>query len=368
MSLTPVLPEQPRPSAPSAPATAPLDPAPARVPCPEVRCVSVVVTGDVLLHEPLWEQAARDGGGAALDFGPLLAGQAPYLAAGDVALCHLETPLAATGSAPRGYPDFAVPAEIAPALAGVGYDGCSTASNHTTDQGTAGVTATLDALDAAGLKHAGSARTATEAATPTIIGSPAGSVALVAATYGLNTGASPDPSWQVQIIDVETIFERARAARAAGADLVVVALHAGVEYQHEPTSDQREMVRTLLASPEIDFVYGHHAHVVQPLESFDGKWAAYSLGNTVAAHSIVDLGNREGLLVRVQFGQQADHSWRTTDIGWVPSLVDDAVPYRWCALQPGSTCSDDDAASRDRITAVVNGNGAAEAGAHLWSP
>ena len=140
------------------------DPAPDD--CPDVRCVSVAVTGDVLLHEPLWEQAARDGAGGGLDFGPLLAGQAPYLAEADVAVCHLETPLAGPGVEPTGYPEFQVPAEIADALADVGYDACSTASNHTTDHGRAGVVATLDALDAAGLQHAGSARDATPRPTP----------------------------------------------------------------------------------------------------------------------------------------------------------------------------------------------------------
>ncbi|MEP6979692.1 MAG: CapA family protein [Nakamurella sp.] len=333
-----------------------------------MRCVSLVVTGDVLLHEPLWAQAERDGGAAGLDFGPLLSGQAPYLAESDVAVCHLETPLSAAGSDPKGYPNFSVPAQIATALAAVGYDGCSTASNHTVDQGVGGVDATLDALDAAGLRHAGSYRTPEDAATPTIFESPGGAVALIAATYGLNTGSPPDPPWQVEIIDVPTILEQADVARAAGADLVVVALHAGTEYRQEPTDVQRATARALLESPDIDFVYGHHAHVVQPLESVGGKWVAYGLGNAVAAHGIVDLGNREGLLVRVRFGQLADGTWRTTDIGWVPSLVDDAVPYRWCALQPGSSCSDDDATSRDRIASVVNAEGAVDAGAHLWTP
>lgn len=101
-------------------------------------CASLVVTGDVLLHQPLWAQAEHDGGSAGLDFGPLLAGQAPYLAESDVAVCHLETPLAAAGSDPEGYPSFSVPAQIATALAGVGYDGCSTVSNPLSIRGRRG--------------------------------------------------------------------------------------------------------------------------------------------------------------------------------------------------------------------------------------
>ena len=314
----------PAPSSPvGAPATStPVAPDPE---CPAVRCLRVAVSGDVLLHEPLWAQAARDSSGAGMDFRPLLGAQAPYLADSDVALCHLETPVAAPGTEPAGYPEFAVPAEIAVALADVGYDACSTASNHTTDHGTAGLVATLDALDAAGLQHAGSARTAAEAATPTVIATPAGAVGLISATYGLNTGA-PATDWQVEMIDVPEIIGSARDARAAGADVVVVSLHHGVEYQHTPTDDQRQVADELLASPDIDFVYGHHAHVVQPLQSVNGKWVAHGLGNAVAANGVVDLANREGLLVRVTFGQGVDGTWRTTDVAWVPSLVDNAVP------------------------------------------
>ena len=51
---------------------------------------------------------------------------------------------------------FNVPHEIATDAKAAGYDGCDTASNHTLDKGAAGITSTLDVLDAAGLKHTGS--------------------------------------------------------------------------------------------------------------------------------------------------------------------------------------------------------------------
>ncbi len=342
--------------------------------CPLARCISVVVTGDVLLHPPLWEQAAADaatenagavGPASRLDFGPLLAAQRPYLQAADIAVCHLETPVAAPGADFEGYPAFAVPPSIVPALAGVGYDACSTASNHTADQGAEGVVDTLNALDAAGIAHAGSYRTEAESRQPTLLSTPGGVVALIAAAYGLNTGR-PDQPWRVDVIDVPTILGKAAAARSAGADIVVVALHAGTEYDNDPTATQQQVARQLLDSADVDFVYGHHAHVVQPVERIGDKWVAYGLGNTVAAHGISDLGNREGLLVRVTFGETAGR-WTTTDVAWVPSLVDDRRPYRWCALSVDSSCSDADTVSLDRIAAVVNRRGADRDGAHEWS-
>ncbi len=344
----------------------------ATVPCPGVRCITVTVTGDVLLHEPLWEQAAEDAGDSvgpedagagAFDFRPLFAGQKPFVEPSDVAICHLETPVGRAAGPYEGYPNFSVPPLILAALVDTGYDACSTASNHSNDHGTEGIDRTLEALDAAGLAHAGTARTPEEANTPTLISSPAGTVGLISATYDLN-GADTEEQWQAEMIDPARIIEQAAAARAAGAEVIVVALHAGVEYQHEPTGQQEELAGQLLADSNIDLVYGHHAHVVQPLESINGKWVLYGLGNTVAAHGISDLGNREGLLVRVQFSQGNDGRWTTTDVSWVPSLVDDSSPYRWCSLLADSACSDDDEVSLERITSVVNSRGAAEAGAH----
>lgn len=336
-------------------------------PCPGVRCFSLVVTGDVLLHPPLWEQALADAGAGPddFDFGPLLAGQTEYVQPADLAVCHLETPLGPDGGPYRGYPSFRVPPEIARDLAGVGYDACSTASNHSLDDGGDGVDRTLDTLDAAGLAHAGTARSAAEAATPTLVERAGVTVGLVSATYGLN--GSPDhPDWQVQTLSTQQILDQAAAARQAGAELVIVSVHAGTEYRTAPTDQQRDLAAALLADPDVDFVAGHHAHVVQPLEQINGKWVAYGLGNTVAAHEVEDVGNREGLLVQVRFSQDEAGTWTTAEVAWVPSVVEDEKPYRWCSLVAAAGCGDPaaDAGSRARIAEAVNALGAADAGAH----
>ena len=81
-------------------------------PCPGTACITVTMTGDVLLHPPLWQQARRDaraaGGRAKFDFRPLLADQRRLLTGPDLAICHLETPLAPRGGPYRGYPRFSV--------------------------------------------------------------------------------------------------------------------------------------------------------------------------------------------------------------------------------------------------------------------
>jgi poly-gamma-glutamate synthesis protein (capsule biosynthesis protein) len=245
----------------------------------------VLAAGDVLIHQDLeLTQGARLPGG--YDFSGVLAPVAPIVRGADLAICHLETPVAPPGGPFRGYPTFDVQPQIVTALAGAGFDVCSTSSNHSLDDGFGGLVRTLDTLDAAGIRHSGTYRSQAESLTPTILDVHGVRIAEVAGTYGLNGGGPPAAEpWSVDVEhvpDVSGLLAGAARARAAGAQIVVVSLHCCVEYQHQPTAAQAEAVHRLLASPDVDLVVGHHAHVVQPFEEVGGKWVAYGLGNFVA--------------------------------------------------------------------------------------
>jgi hypothetical protein len=160
------------------------------------RTLAVVGAGDILVHASIWSQARRDGGGE-FDFAPMPAGLSPVLDGADLALCHLEVPLAPPEGPFTGYPVFSAPPQVAAGLAEAGYDGCSTASNHTLDMGADGVERTLSGLEAAGLGFAGSARTEEEAAAPRIYRvRPAEGgdvpVAHLSYTYGFNGFQPPE--------------------------------------------------------------------------------------------------------------------------------------------------------------------------------
>jgi poly-gamma-glutamate capsule biosynthesis protein CapA/YwtB (metallophosphatase superfamily) len=260
--------------------------APSSSPAPAPRTVTVLAAGDVLIHQDLelTEGARLPGGG--YDFSGVLAPVAPLVRGADLAICHLETPVAPPGGPFRGYPTFDVQPQIVTALAGAGFDVCSTSSNHSLDDGFGGLVRTLDTLDAAGIRHSGSYRSQPESLTPTILDVHGVRIAEVAGTYGLNGGGPPAAEpWSVHVEhvpDVSGLLAGAARARAAGAQIVVVSLHCCVEYQHQPTAAQVEAVHRLLASPDVDLVVGHHAHVVQPFEEVGGKWVAYGLGNFVA--------------------------------------------------------------------------------------
>ncbi|WP_290060025.1 CapA family protein [Amycolatopsis solani] len=288
---------------------------------------SVVATGDVLIHPALTEQAEADGGGK-IDYRPLLAGIQPLISGADLGICHLETPLAPEGGPYSGYPSFSAPPEIADALKDTGYDTCSTSSNHTIDQGADGVKRTLDKLDAVGIKHTGSARSASEAAKPLVVDVNGVKVAQVSYAFGFNGIKVPaGKPWLANQIDVDDVLSAARKAREAGAQVVIASLHWGVEYQHEPTAEQRSQAKKILASDDVDLIIGHHAHVVQPFEKLGDKWVAYGLGNSIARHSEPRGDTEEGAAARFRFVRDGER-WKVDKAEYVPTLIKLDAPIR----------------------------------------
>ncbi len=338
--------------------------------CPTLRCTSVLLTGDMLVHTQLWQQARDDAAAAGkpgLDFTPLLEGQRRYIQASDLAICHQETPVAGPDGPFAAHPSFNVPPQIITASKAVGYRACTTASNHTIDRSTDGVLRTLDALDAAGLKHTGSYRTETESQGILILQTDGAKIAIIAGTYGLN-GQYPEYGWQVDMLDATAMIAKAVKARALGADIVLGAMHAGDEYASAANAQQQDVAHALVDSGQFTMVYGHHTHSVLPIENYKGTWIVYGLGNGVTELSPWYVVNNEGLLVRAQFSQDAAGNWAASDLAWTPSvMVRD--PYRWCSVAsdaPQGVCAtpEADAATRQRTLTVVDSMGAAAAGAH----
>ncbi len=324
---------------------------------------TVVAAGDVLTHTPVL-RSARTGDGST-DFSPLLAGLDAWVGAADLALCHLEVPVAPAGTSPSGYPMFGAPATLVRDLAEQGWDGCSTASNHSLDRGFDGVVATLDELDAAGLGHVGTARTAEEQARPQLYeldrGTRPVTVAHLSATYGTNGLPVPaDAPWSVDLIDAAALVADARAARDAGADLVLVSLHAGVEYTENLTDQQTEVTAALAGSGLVDLVIGHHAHVPQRIERLDGgpdgtgMWVAFGLGNMLSNQSAecCDARTSNGVLLsatveRPRPGAPA----RVADVAWTATTVDRAAGHRLRALP--DALADPTAGTLDRDELVL---------------
>ena len=342
----------------------------------EARGFTLVASGDVLPHTSIIERANADAGGNGYDFRPMLAGVKPVVSGADLAICHMETVYGAHGDY-TGYPAFKSPPQVAAALAATGYDGCSTASNHTLDDGAAGIHRTLDALDRAGVRHAGSARTAAEAGAATVLRAGGAKVAHLAYTYDTNGFPLPEGQpWAVNLIDRDRIVADARAARKAGADVVVVSLHWGTEWQDEPNEQQLTLGKELTASrtagrPDIDLILGTHAHIPQAYEKVNGTWVIYGMGDQIAGEMFnydgaQDPRGNQSTIGRFTFAPPAHPGarWEVKKAEFIPQMFD-LDSGRVVNLNRAIARGADLSGVRDRIRDVVLGRGAAKDGLRM---
>jgi poly-gamma-glutamate capsule biosynthesis protein CapA/YwtB (metallophosphatase superfamily) len=286
------------------------------------RHFTVLGAGDILLHQGLWRQGRADAaarGESGYDFDPIFASAAPRIKAADLAICHMETPYAPPNGPFKGFPVFAVPPSIATTIHDVGYDTCSTASNHSLDDGEAGIDRTLTDLDKAGVKHTGTARSAAEAAMPDILDVNGVKVAQLSYAYGFN--GIPLPSgkpWLANLINVNNILAAAHRAKADGAEVVIVSLHFGTEYQEAPNPQQLSVAKALLDSPDVDLILGCHVHIVQPFQKINGKWVVYGMGNQVATQSF-SKATMDGVMPEFTFTETTPGHFEVTDAEAIPT-------------------------------------------------
>jgi poly-gamma-glutamate synthesis protein (capsule biosynthesis protein) len=164
------------------------------------------------------------------------------------------------------------------------------------------------------------------------------------------------------VIDPALILADAHRARAAGADLVLVSLHWGNEYDPAGSDQQRSLSDQLLASPDIDLIIGHGPHVIQPIQTFHGKYSLLSVGNLVANQGKERPATYDGMVATITFTRGADGrfaavvgpiihpTWYDRVAGTVrlvqPSLTDPMLGSLHGALQ----------SSLDRTRAVLGAN------------
>jgi len=248
---------------------------------------TLAVTGDILPHSRLWagaqRNAALDGNSTkdthGYDFRPMFALVKPILSSVDLAICHLETPIAPSGEKLSTFPFFGVPSEIADAIGDAGFDRCSTASNHAMDRGTRGIDATLNALDRAHVAHAGMARTPSEI-NPYVFKVNGVQVVHMSYTFSYNgLPAANDETWRSALINPDRILRDVHQARTLGAQVVLLSMHWGNERESAPSSFQQQIADEITKSGEVDLIIGSHAHVLQPIKLVNGTWVIYGLGN-----------------------------------------------------------------------------------------
>jgi len=283
-------------------------------PPPARPSLNLVAVGDILMHQDVKRAAAL----APEGFQALWADLVPLFQGADLVFGNLETPVAPASGQPGVPFQFNAPGSLPAALRASGFSVLSTANNHAFDQGAKGVRETLDRLRAEHLVVIGSGEDRASAETLRILERQGLRVAFLGFTdlFNLDLNRRATEPW-VRPLDLEPALRAVREARAK-ADVVVVSLHWGNEYQHLPTKRQRDIARALVAAG-CDVILGHHPHVLQPAEvlEVEGRKAlvAYSLGNFISNQDrmyradqfpVAGGDNRDGVALKVCFEQRPD--------------------------------------------------------------
>ncbi len=296
---------------------------------PPPRTARLAFTGDLLPHGSV-QRAGTATVDEGWDFTPLYREVQPIIEGVDLAICHLETPISIDDTNLTGYPTFNAPRAFAEAARDVGYDGCSLASNHSYDRGAQGALNTITVMQEIGLPYAGQAASEEEDLAPVLYEVNDITIAHISATYSLNGFVMPsDQQYLVDLIEPENILEEARIAKAAGAEFVIVSMHWGAEYRHEPIQSQNDWLEAVLPSDEVDLVIGHHAHVVQPVDKVGDEWVVFGLGNFLSNQSAncCVAASQDGMIATVELLENDAGEIDAVGVHYIPTWVDRGDGY-----------------------------------------
>lgn len=270
---------------------------------------NLLFAGDAMQHQAQLDQALSEGNGIGYNYSACFNLIAPQITAADYAVVNLEVPLGG-GKDYSGYPCFSAPDSFAEALRDAGFDLMLTANNHSLDRLDRGARRTLQALDNLGIEHIGSYHDATQRDTlvPFIKDINGIKFGFLNYTYGTN-GIYPREGAEIALIDRKKMADEIARTRSAGAEIVVVAVHWGIEYVLLENAAQRE-IADFLVDQGVDLIIGGHPHVIQPMKVVNNNkenkdvLIIYSLGNFISNMKTTD--TRGGALVNVTIERDKD--------------------------------------------------------------
>ncbi|WP_249872702.1 CapA family protein [Oceanobacillus saliphilus] len=243
--------------------------------------ITLSAIGDILIHRPVYKDAKVENG---YDFTPMLGDMKDYLTNATVTVANQETMIGGAALGLSSYPSFNSPYEVGDALKEVGVDVVTLANNHTLDRGEAAIQSAIEHWETIDMMYTGAYKDELDRDILRIFETDEGiSVAFLSYTYGTNGIPVPEgKDYLVNLIDKKIIAGEIAHAKEQ-ADMIVLSLHFGNEYERLPNDAQKELVQ-FAADQGVHAVLGHHPHVLQPMEWVTGKggnntFVIYSLGN-----------------------------------------------------------------------------------------
>ena len=250
----------------------------------------IMANGDLLYHDIIYISAKKSDG--SYDFHENFEYVKPWLKQADLVLGDFE------GTVNKdhylaGYPLFNAPGEVMDAIKDAGYQVLDLAHNHILDSQIEGVVSTADAIEKAGMTPVGVYTHESRDKAPLVIKEVNGiKVAILAYSYGFNgiEQSISQEDYNRYLSDLDEDKMKAEIERAEKeADITIIMPQMGVEYQIEPTEEQKKLYHKMI-DWGADIIFGGHPHVVEPAETVekegDKKLIIYSMGNFISNQRI----------------------------------------------------------------------------------
>lgn len=329
------------------------EPAPPETTQPEPEVTHVVSTatvssqGDLLMHKPVFDTCLQSDG--TYDFESIFRYMTEYAASYDYAAINLETTFGGDDYPYQGNPTFNCPDSLVDSVVEAGYDMLLTANNHCSDTTASGIKRTLEQVRGKGLATLGT-QLSDEEPKYSIVDVNGIKIGMLCYTYATSVTSDGRPALnglspvaEVGLVNYfmennlnkfyAEVEEHLSSMKEEGAEVTMMYIHWGVEYQLKENATQRAIAQKL-CDLGIDVIVGGHPHVVEPVALLESavdpshkSVCIYSMGNAVSNQrtgisSLFPAGYTEdGALFSVTFEKYSDGSVYVADADVLPTWV-----------------------------------------------
>ena len=282
--------------------------------------ISLIMAGDNLINDKLYNAAKKDDG--SYDFKSMYSYIKDIVKNYDLAYYNQETILGGSEIGVSSYPAFNSPYEVGDATIDTGFNLVSLATNHTLDRGEKAIINSLNYWNnKSNVLTSGSYLSNNDRNKINIKEVNNITYTMLNYTYGTNgikvpegkeylvniwpcTGNNPDNDTKYQ--EYKEVVKKDILRVRDKVDLLIVAMHFGVEYTHVPTNYQIDMAE-FLSSLGVDIIIGTHPHVIMPITYINDTLVIYSLGNFLSAQDTNnDYNTTVGLLSSIKITKNID--------------------------------------------------------------
>ena len=302
---------------------------------------TMIMAGDNLIHSSVYKDAST--GKNSYDFRKIYDLIKPIVSKYDIAYYNQETILGGKELGVDDYPTFNSPQEVGDAMIDAGFNLVSLATNHTMDSGEKAVLNSRKYWNSFENVLAVGSYSSFDEKEQTQIRE-ANNITYTMLNYTYGTNGMPVPSGKEYLVNVwptdlylndvsrDTKYQAYKdqvkkdiEAIRSKVDILIVAMHWGVEYTHEPTAYEKDMAQ-YLASLNVDIIIGTHPHVIQPITWIEDTLVIYSLGNLISAqYQDANYNKMVGLMTSLEINKTV----KGNDINITIDNVDNELIYTY---------------------------------------